>query len=297
MRKTLAFIAATIVCSTMAFAQDLQKATELAQKANDSLANGNASEALTDFTAALENAIACTEEGAAELVASCRTGIAVANTNLANRLIEDGQLEDAISKLATALEYAKAAENEETITKIETKTTQLHLAIANNKGNEARKEKDPATKAALNNEALAHLDAVLEKDDQNAKAYLQKGQVLNALGKKAEAVESIMKARDLGMEDAANKQLANIFVKEASVKLKAKDIQGAIDAATKSLEYMETANAYKIIGTACNALKDLQGAYDNLSKYLELAPEAKDAAKMAEAIAAIKANIDAQNKK
>lgn len=296
MKKTLSLIAAIVLCSATAFAQDLQKATELAQKANESLSNGNTQEALTDFTAALEGALACTEESAAELVESCRTGIAVANSNLANRLIEDGQLEEALSKLASALEAAQAAGNEEIISKIDTKTMQLHLAIANNQGKAAAKQTDPATKAAMYKEALAHLDAVLEKDDQNAKAYLQKGQVLNSMGNKAEAVESIMKAKELGMGDAADKQLANIFVREASSKLKAKDFQGAINAATKSLEYAETANAYKIIGTACNALKDLQGAYDNLSKYVELAPNAKDVGKMTEALTAIKANIDAQNK-
>lgn len=289
MKKIVLFIAAAIAGISLAGAQDLQKATELAKQANEALTGGNAQAAIENFQAAATEAAQCTEEGAADLATSCKKGLAQAYYSYANNLIEGGSLSEAIEQLATAAKIAAEVEESELAEKAQEKTTQLHQAIANAKIKAAGTAADATAKLAAYKEAITHLDEVIAKEADNAKAYLQKGQVLSAINEKAQAVESYMKAAELGMADAANKQLSNIFVKEAAAKLKAKDFKGAVSAALKSNEYLENANAYKIAGTASNALKDLPAAEKYLSKYVELAPNAKDAEQIKAAVTAIKA--------
>lgn len=291
MRKAFAFTAAILLCGTLALAQDFQKVTELAKQANDELVGGNAQAAISNFKAAIEGAATCTEDGVADLVANCKKGIALANNSLANTMIESGQLEEAVKQLETTMAAAIEAGDEELALKVDQKTTQLHQALANAKIKSASTSADPAVKVAIYKEALTHLDAALAKDGENAKLYLQKGQVLGSIGDKAGAVENFLKAKELGKESEANKQLSTIFVKEAAAKLKAKDFKGAIDAAMKSNEFLESATSYKIAGTAANGMKDLEHAAEYLSKYIELAPNAKDVEQMKAAVAAIKANL------
>lgn len=291
MRKAFTFAAAILLCGTLVSAQDFQKVTELAKQANEELVGGNAQAAINNFKAAIDGAASCTEDGVADLVANCKKGIALANNSLANTMIEGGQLEEALKQLEATMAAAVEAGDEELAQKVDQKTTQLHQALANAKINAAKTAADPATKVATYKEALAHLDIALEKDGENGKLYLQKGQILGSIGDKAAAVESFLKAKELGMETVADKQLSTIFVKEAAAKLKAKDFKGAIDAAMKSNEYFESANAYKIAGTAANGMKDLEHAAEYLGKYIELAPNAKDVEQMKAAVAAIKANI------
>lgn len=289
--KRILTLAALAAITLAASAQDLQKATELAKQANEALMNSDFKTAIDNFTAAAGEAAQCTEEEAAALMASCKTGIAQANYSLANNLISDGKLEEAIAQLETTVKASAEAEEQELIQKSEEKTLQLHKAIANAKIKAASAEADAAAKAAAYKDAIAHLDAVLAKEAEDGKVFIQKGQVLGAMGDKAAAVESFLKAKELGEDKAADKQLSTIFLKEASAKLKAKDLKGAIDAAMKSNEYLESANAYKIAGTAANSLKDIASAEKYLSKYLELAPNAKDAAQIKAAVAALQAAL------
>ncbi len=292
MKKIALLLTAAIAGISLAGAQDFQKATELAKQANEALTGGNAQTAIELFQTAATEASQCSEEGAAGLVENCKTGLAQSYYSYANTLIEEGKLDEAIGQLASAAKVAAEVGEEDLAQKAEEKTTQLHQAIANAKIKAAGAEKDAAAKLSTYKEAIQHLDEVLAKEIDNAKAYLQKGQVLSAINEKAQAVESYLKAAELGMADAANKQLSIIFLKEAAAKLKAKDLKGAVTAALKSNEYLESANAYKIAGTASNALKDIPAAEKYLSKYLELAPNAKDAEQIKAAVTALRAALN-----
>ena len=92
----------------------------------------------------------------------------------------------------------------------------------------------------------------------------------SALGKKDIAITAFEKAKELGLENDAIKQLSNIFVKEASGFLKAGKYKEAVASALKSAEYKPNANAYKIAGVASQKAGDLKGAVENLSKYMEM---------------------------
>lgn len=291
MKRILVLAAIAAISASAAMAQDFEKATNLAKQANEALVNGDSKTAIDNFTAALTEAGQCTEEEASSLIENCKKGIAQANYSQANKLIENGNLEEAIAQLAATVTAAEESGDSDLIEKAVEKTQQLHQAIANAKIKAASAEADPAAKAAAYKNAIEHLDAVLAKEPENGKAFLQKGQVLSAIGNRAGAVETFLKAKELGQEAAANKQLSTIFLKDAASKLKAKDFKGAVEAALKSNEFLESANAYKIAGTAANGAKDIAAAEKYLSKYLELAPDAKDAAQIKTAVAALQAAL------
>lgn len=291
MKRILVLAAIAAISASAAMAQDFEKATNLAKQANEALVSGDSKTAIDNFTAALTEAGQCTEEEASSLIENCKKGIAQANYSQANKLIENGNLEEAIAQLAATVTAAEESGDSDLIEKAVEKTQQLHQAIANAKIKAAGAEADPAAKAAAYKNAIEHLDAVLAKEPENGKAFLQKGQVLSAIGNRAGAVETFLKAKELGQEAAANKQLSTIFLKDAASKLKAKDFKGAVEAALKSNEFLESANAYKIAGTAANGAKDIAAAEKYLSKYLELAPDAKDAAQIKTAVAALQAAL------
>lgn len=291
MKRILVLAAIAAISASAAMAQDFEKATNLAKQANEALVSGDSKTAIDNFTAALTEAGQCTEEEASSLIENCKKGIAQANYSQANKLIENGNLEEAIAQLAATVTAAEESGDSDLIEKAAEKTQQLHQAIANAKIKAAGAEADPAAKAAAYKNAIEHLDAVLEKEPENGKAFLQKGQVLSAIGDRAGAVETFLKAKEFGQEAAANKQLSTIFLKDAASKLKAKDFKGAVEAALKSNEFLESANAYKIAGTAANGAKDIAAAEKYLSKYLELAPDAKDAAQIKTAVAALQAAL------
>lgn len=288
MKKVIILAAAAILSAGITYAQDFEKATNLAKDANEKLVAGDAAAAIDGFKAALAEAEQCSEEAAPELVNTCRTAIVQAHYKMVNDLIDAGNFKEALAKaketIAVAQEYGEAEVEE----KANEKVDQLNQALANAEIKAAAGASDPAEKKAHYEEASALLDVILASDPDNAKTLLQKGQVLSALGQKDAAIEAFVKARENGQEAAANKQLSNIYLKEAQSLLKAKNFDGCIEAAVKSNEYLENANAYRLAGMAANSKKDLNAAYEYFSKYLTLKP---NDAQIKQVVDAIKANL------
>jgi len=108
------------------------------------------------------------------------------------------------------------------------------------------------------------------------KLYIQSGAAALAAGKTDEAIAAFEDALALGPNEVASKQLSNIYVKKAAAAQKAKDLKGALEAAQKSIEYLDNANAQKIVGLSALSLKQNKVAADALEAYLALSPEAKD---------------------
>jgi len=291
MKKSIIIACALLLCGSAAFAQDFSKATELAKQANEALVNGDFAAAASNFKAALDQAAQCSEAEAAELVENCKKGISQSYWASANDLVKDSKLAEAVEKLKETIKVSGEYGETEIVEKAEEMTHKLNQALAGEKIKAASIEKDPAAKAACFKEAAGYLEAVLAKDPENGKAYLQKGQVLQALSDKDAAIASFEKAKACGQEDAANKQLSIIFMKEANAFNSAGKLKEAVAAAVKSNEYSENANAYLIAGLASNKLKDLKAAKEYLTKYLQLAPDAKNAPQIKAAVDAISAQI------
>jgi len=290
--KRIIFAAATfITCAALATAQDFNHAATVANEANAALANGDFKTAIQGFKQAAEEVAQCTEATAPELLAACKTGISQSLFSAANQLVKEGKLDEAIDGLTTAIATAK----EYACTEIEEKAVNLKQQVvklyANNKIKAAAVANSTEEKIACYNDAVAKLEMLISEGLADAKLYIQKGQILKSLGKQQDAVESFLKAKDMGEESAANKQLSKLYLQEASSKLAKKDYEGAITSALKATEYETSATAYKIAGTAANASKKIEDAVNYLSKYLELAPDAKDAAQIKSAIATLSSQI------
>lgn len=289
MKKIVVILSAVLLSAGIVSAQDFAKATELAKQANESLMAGDFAGAESNFQAALQQAAACTEEGAAELVATCKTGIAQTKYAAVNPLIEANQWKEALAKLDEAIKVAKEYGEEELAGKAVEKKGQVLQAAANAEIKAGSAEKDPQAKAAHFTDALAYLEATLAENPTNGKALMSKGQVLATLGKKDQAIEAYLLAKENGEEAAAVKQLSNIYVKDASALLKGGKFKEAIAAAVKSAEYNpQNANAFKIAGVASQKAGDLNGAVEFLSKYLEIKP---NDAQIAAAVTAMKAQL------
>lgn len=293
MKKIFAIVFAALCVAGVASAQDFEKATNLAQSANDAMQAGNYDEAIAKFQDAANEAAKCSNEQKTELIFNCKKGICQALYGAANTLINEGQLEEAVKRLEESIATAVEADEEELAQKADTKLNQLHMNIANVKIKAASKEKEAAAKVALYKEAIVHLDAVLAKDAENGKAYLTKGQVMAATGNKDAAIECYTKAAQLGQEKSAGKQLVKIYVKEANDFIKAKKYPQAIASAEKALQYGEDANAYRIAGTAANLNKQPAEAVKYLEKYLQIKPEDEQ---IKAAVEALKAQVAAQAK-
>ena len=270
MKKIFVILGIALLSAGAVSAQNFESATNKAKEANEALVADNAQAALDGFLQAKAEAEQCGDEGAAELVESCKQGITLAQNKLANDLIDAGKLKEAIAQLEQNVKTAEEFGMEEAKTKAAEKIQQLYQAIASSEIKAAATDKE--NKAAHFAEANNYLDLLLAAEPDNGKAWLQKGQVNSALGKKDIAIAAFEKAKEFGLEKDAIKQLSNIFVKEASGFLKGGKYKEAIASALKSAEYRPNANAYKIAGVASQKAGDLKGAVEYLSKYLEINP-------------------------
>lgn len=288
MKKIIVFLSALVLSASFASAQSLENAGNVANEANTALVNGEYQKAIDGFKAALEEASQCQDEKAGELVSTCKQAIVMATWSYANNLVKGGDYANALTKIDETIKLAQENEDGETEMKAGDLKVQVLLAVSNAKIKEAGTAADPQAKVAAFKEAAESLDALIAIDPANGDAYLKKGQVMGNLGKTDAAIECFMKAKENGMDRAADQQLSKIYVKEANAKLKAKDYDGAIAAAEKSNEFQENANAYKIAGVACNSKKDFAGADKYLSKYLEFNP---NDAQIKAAVTAIKAQL------
>lgn len=291
MKKIVVFVSAVLVSMGIATAQDFEKATNLAKEGNEALSSGDFKLAVENFKAAAAEASQCAEDGAADLVANCKKGYVMAQNAYSQALYKEGKLEEAIAQAVETVKAAAENGEAEIGEKAAAFKLQLHQAIANSKMKAASAAADASAKVSAYKEALANLDEVIAAAPETAKAYLQKGQIYGALGQKEAAVEAFVKAKELGLEEQANKQLSTIYLKEAQAMSKAQKYADAISAALKSAEYSANGNAYKIAGVAAGKSADYKSAVQYLEKYLELTPNAKDAEQMKAAIAAYKAQI------
>ena len=276
MKKIFATILTLAIAAGAAFAQDLAQATELYNNGAAALASGEKAEALDCFQQAIGMAEALGADGEA-IIANCKNAIPKVNLSIAKDLVKAGNFDEAIAKCKEAAAQAEAFEEFEAADGL----SALIPTALQMKGN--------SLLGAKNYEAAAEVyQEWLSLDEANGTAALRLGQALNALGKSDEAIAAFEKAAENGKQADASKQLSNIFVKSAASALKAKNYQGAFDAAVKSAEYAPSANAFKVAGTAAMNLQKKDQAIEYLSKYLEASPAAADAAQIKAAIEALK---------
>ena len=185
------------------------------------------------------------------------------------------EAETAIEKLNAAIAVAEEYSNADVVADAKELISQVTML----KGNELIKAKNFAA-------AIPVFEELIAADSTNANAAIRLGMAYMSTNKTAEAEKAYLLAARHGEEAQANKQLSNLFTKQAAALLKAKNYQGALDAAVKGNGFLENANAMKVAGTAASQLKKNEDAIKYLEKYLELSPNAKDANQMRFNIAA-----------
>ncbi len=249
---TMAFVAMLVLVN--ANAQDLSEATEVYNNAATALNENRDSEALEGFKKALTMAEAAGEEGA-QMVTDCKGIIPKILIKMGKEAANAKNFDGALANLKEAV--AKATEYGDAETAAEAK--ELVPIIFITEGNSLLNEKKFA-------EAVAEYEKALAEDPENGMAYLRIGMCKSQLGDANAAIEALEKAASFGQEANAKKQLMNVYVRKANADLKAKNLQGALDNALKSLENGENANAYNIGGSAAFALKNYDKAIELLSK-------------------------------
>ena len=265
MKKIILTLAAVILSAGLVSAQDMAKATETAQTANEALVAKDYAKALEGFKEALTLAQACGEEGE-ELVGTCKSVIPSIVLSIAKNEIKEAKYDEGIAQLEEAIKVAEEYENDDVIGEAASLIPQVKkqkaLALYN--------DKDYAAAA----EALKE---ILAAEPEDGAIALRLALSLTNTGDKDGAIAAFKQAAENGQAANANKQLANIYLKDAQALLKDKKYKDALAACEESNSYVESANAYKLAASAASQLKDNAKAISSYEKYLELSPDAKDA--------------------
>ncbi len=252
MKKILATIATLVVALGTVSAQDLAAVTELYNTGAEAISTDKAS-ALSSFEQALKLAEALGEEGQ-EIVTNCKNIIPNLKLSLAKDLVKESKFDEAIAALQDVQKVAEAYEAFSVVDEAAGLIPQLKLSKANN-----------LYKAKEFDAAAAAFKEILDADPTDGNAAFFMGAALLSAGKNDEAKAAFETAAANGQEAKANKQLGNIYLKEASAALKAKKYADA-----------PNAQALQVAGQASQAAGKNADAIKYFEQYLEAAPTASN---------------------
>ncbi len=274
MKRLIATIAVFTIALGAAFAQDLAAVTEVYNAGAAAVSTDKAS-ALKSFEEALKQAEALGEEGQ-EIVTNCKNIIPNIRMSLAKDLVKESKFDEAIAALQEVEKVAEAYEALDVLDEAKTLIPQIKMSKANG----LYKAKDYVAAADAFKE-------ILDADPTNGNAAFYMGAALLGAGKNDEAKAAFEVAAANGQEANANKQIGNIYLKEAAAALKEKKYAAAVTAAAKVNDYTENAQAWQIAGQASQAAGKNSDAIKYFEKYLEAAPTASNAGAIAYTVGAL----------
>lgn len=274
MKKILATIATLVVAFGTVSAQDLAAVTELYNSGAEAISVDKAS-ALSSFEQALKLAEALGEEGQ-EIVANCKNIIPNLKLSLAKDLVKESKFDEAVAALQEVQKVAEAYEAFSVVDEAAGLIPQIKLSKANG-----------LYKAKDFDGAAAAFKEILDADPTNGNAAFFMGAALLSAGKNDEAKAAFETAAANGQEAKANKQLGNIYLKEASAALKAKKFADAVSSALKANEYAPNAQALQLAGQASQLAGKNNDAIKYFEQYLEAAPTANNAGAIAYTVGAL----------
>ena len=274
MKKILATIATLVVALGTVSAQDLAAVTEVYNSGAEAISVDKAS-ALSSFEQALKLAEALGEEGQ-EIVANCKNIIPNLKLSLAKDLVKESKFDEAIAALQDVQKVAEAYEAFSVVDEAAGLIPQIKLSKANS-----------LYKAKDFDGAAAAFKEILDADPTDGNAAFFMGAALLSGGKNDEAKAAFETAAANGQEAKANKQLGNIYLKEASAALKAKKFADAVSAAVKANEYAPNAQALQVAGQASQLAGKNNDAIKYFEQYLEAAPTAANAGAIAYTVGAL----------
>ncbi len=265
MKKILTVIAVAICTFATVAAQDLESLTETYNNAAAAIETDK-TQAISLFEQALEAAGVLGEEGN-EIAAQCKGILPKLYLQVGKELANAKDMDGAMEKIQKAAALAEEFGDAETAADAKELGPQILMMDANS----LLRAKDYANAAAA-------YQKVIDIDPANGDALFYKGQALSAAGDMDGAIKALTLASENGKEEASAKLLSNIYVKKAVACQKAKDMKGALENAQASTQYVDNANAEKIIGTAALSLKQYKVSADGFEAYLAMKPDAADKA-------------------
>ncbi|MBR5724822.1 MAG: tetratricopeptide repeat protein [Bacteroidales bacterium] len=275
MKKLIATLATLMLALGAAFAQDLAAVTELYNSGAEAVAAGNKADALNAFVNALQQAEALGDEGQ-EVVTNCKNIIPNLKMSLAKDLIKETKFDEAVAALRDVEKVAEEYEALDVLDEAKTLIPQVKMSKAGTLLN----AKDYAAAAA------AYQD-ILSENPNDGTAALRLGVALNGAGDVEKAKAAFEQAAANGQAATANKQLGNIYLKEAAAALKAKKYADAVTAAVKVNDFTENAQAWQIAGQASQLGGKNNDAIKYFEKYLEASPDASNAGAIAYTVGAL----------
>ena len=275
MKRLIATLATLVIALGAAFAQDLAAVTETYNAGAEALSAGNKETALNSFQEALKLATALGEEGE-EVVANCKNIIPNLKMSLAKDLVKESKFDEAVAALADVAKVAEEYEAYDVLDEAKTLVPQIKMSKAGTLLN----AKDYEGAAAAYKE-------IVDADPTDGTAALRLGVALNGAGKLEEAKAAFEQAAANGQAATANKQLGNIYLKDAAAALKAKKYADAVAAAIKVNDYTENAQAWQIAGQASQLAGKNNDAIKYFEKYLEASPDASNAGAIAYTVGAL----------
>ena len=275
MKRLIACFATFVVALGTVFAQDLAAVTEMYNAGAEAVSAGDKEGALKSFEQALTMATALGEEGQ-EVVANCKNVIPNLKLSLAKDLVKAQKFDEAIAKLGEVVEVAEKYEAFDALNEASGLIPQVKMSKAGNLLN--AKDYDGA---------IAAYKEIVDADPTNGAAALRLGVAYNSAGKLPEARAAFEQAAANGQEATANKQIGNIYLKEAAAALKDKKYPDAVAAAAKVNDYTENAQAWQIAGQASQLAGKNNDAIKYFEKYLEAAPTAANAGQIAYTVGAL----------
>lgn len=266
MKKLLLIFAAAFVSFSVMSAQDLESATNAYNEGATALNEGNFQLAIEKFEDALSQATAVGAE-ADELAANCKKAIPALYIQVAKGMINEKNYDGALSSLETATAKASEFGQEESVNDAKELAGKVYMAAGQGK----LKDKDYAG-------AVADFKKATEADAANGQAWLLLGQAASRANDSATALTAFDKARELGMGDKVDAELAKYYYGVSAAAYKAKKFTEAYEAGVKAAAYNtpEGVKALSIAGKAAYSAKKYAEAVDCLTKYIAGNPQAKD---------------------
>ncbi len=274
MKKILATIATLVVALGAVSAQDLSAVTEIYNAGAEAISTDK-SAALKSFEEALKLAEALGEEGQ-EIVTNCKNIIPSLKLSLAKDAAKDAKYDEAIAALQEVKKVAEVFENFSVADEADALIPQLMLSKANS-----------LYKAKEFDAAAAAFKEIVDANPTDGNAAFFMGAALLSAGRNDEAKAAFEAAAANGQEAKANKQLGNIYLKEANAAFRAKKNADAIALALKAYELAPNAQAFRIAGQASQAAGKNADAIKYFEQYLEIAPTAADAGAIAYTVGAL----------
>lgn len=264
MKKILAILTIATLAAVSLSAQDMESATALYNEGATALNAGDKETALGYFEEALAQAELIGPE-AEELAYNCKRNIPTLINSIGKELAAASNIDSAIVVLNKAVEKANEYGQDDIAADAESLIPQLYMQ----QGNLFLNQKNYA-------EAMASYQKVVEINPNDANGYLRLGQAASRADDIETAISALTKASELGQSKAADKEMATLYLGQAAEVLKAKDYEGALDYAQKSLAILPNPTAMQIAGTAALQLKDYDAAIANFEGFVAASPNARN---------------------